>query len=186
MAQRLLTRWWRTAGPPDRFGIWLDQHLVMPSKTEARRYRIDGAPDEFLSWVESDQPSTDVAATPPTDATCEVFTFDLVRDAGVAPAQATRWLYVVHTDIPADVVDDYNAWYDHEHLPRLVAVPGIERARRYVAAADVSPRYLTAYDLSIKDAFESPQGLVARKTLWTAKMRSLFQNTRRKMCVLTS
>jgi len=34
------------------------------------------------------------------------------------------------------------------------------------------------------DAFESPAGLAARKTPWTAKMRSLFQNTRRSMCQL--
>ena len=94
------------------------------------------------------------------------------------------WLYLVHTDIPADIIDDYNAWYDREHLPRLVRVPGVERARRYVADPGLSPRYLTAYDLSIKGAFESPEGLKARKTPWTERMRSLFQNTRRKMCIL--
>jgi hypothetical protein len=99
-------------------------------------------------------------------------------------ASPAPWLYLVHTDIPADIVDDYNAWYDQEHLPRLVGVPGVERARRYVADPGLSPRYLTAYDLSIKDAFESPEGLKARKTPWTERMRSLFQNTRRKMCIL--
>jgi hypothetical protein len=50
------------------------------------------------------------------------------------------WLYIVHTDIPADVVADYNAWYDEEHLPRLVGVPGVERARRFVADDQQSPR----------------------------------------------
>jgi hypothetical protein len=57
--------------------------------------------------------------------------------------------------MPADVVADYNAWYDEEHLPRLVGVPGVERARRFIADGQQSPRYLTAYDLSIKDAFEN-------------------------------
>jgi hypothetical protein len=69
------------------------------------------------------------------------------------------WLYIVHTDIPADVVAHYNAWYDQDHLPRLIGVPGIERAWRFAADNQQSPRYLTAYDLSIKDAFESPEGL---------------------------
>jgi hypothetical protein len=49
----------------------------------------------------------------------------------------------------------------------LLACLEWERARRYVAGAHLSPRYLTAYDLSIKDAFESPEGLKARKTPWT-------------------
>ena len=72
---------------------------------------------------------------------------------------------------------------DNEHLPRLVTVPGVIRARRYAAVAG-NPKYLTAYELTDKDAFESPEGLKARKTPWTAKMRSLFQNTRRSMCKL--
>jgi hypothetical protein len=149
------------------------------------RYRIDGSADEHLLWIEaqtgrdSGWPTVELAPS-----AGEIFSFDLARDVGARLTSPAPWLYTVHTDIPADVVDDYNAWYDEEHLPRLVGVPGIERARRYVADGNSSPRYLTAYDLSIKDAFESPAGLVARKTPWTERMRSLFQNTRRKMCAL--
>jgi hypothetical protein len=106
-----------------------------------------------------------------------------MRDVGRAPEQDTPWLYLVHTDIPDHIVDEYNEWYDKEHLPRLVTVPGVVRARRYTAVSG-SPRYLTAYELTDRDAFESPEGLKARKTPWTEKMRSLFQNTRRSMCRL--
>jgi hypothetical protein len=111
----------------------------------------------------------------------ERMNFRLVRDVGKVPAQDTPWLYLVQTDIPDDVVAEYNEWYDKEHLPRLVTVPGVVRARRYVATTG-GPKYLTAYELLDKDAFESPAGLQARKTPWTEKMRSLFQNTRRRMC----
>ena len=62
-------------------------------------------------------------------------------------------------------------------------MPGVVRARRYTATSG-NPRYLTAYELTDPDAFESPEGLKARKTPWTAKMRSLFFNTRRRMCRL--
>jgi hypothetical protein len=118
-----------------------------------------------------------------SDERGEVFTLTLARDAGARLMTPSPWLpYIVHTDIPADVVADYNAWYDEEHLPRLVGVPGVERARRFVADGQRSLRYLTAYDLSIRDAFESSEGLRARKTPWTERMRSLFKNTRRK-CV---
>ena len=110
--------------------------------------------------------------------------FDLVREAGRVPELATPWLYLVHTDIPEEVVEDYNAWYDREHLPRLVSVPGVVRARRYVAAAG-QPKYLTAYELCERDAFDSPAGLQARKTPWTEKMRALFYNTRRHLCRLS-
>jgi hypothetical protein len=95
----------------------------------------------------------------------------------------TPWVYLVHTDIAPDLLDEYNAWYGEEHLPRLVKVPGILRARRFTATAG-APRYLTAYDLTDRDAFESPEGLIARKTPWTERMRSQFTNTRRIMCKL--
>ncbi len=173
--------------------VWLHGADVRPfdrrisaASSEERifRYRVDSGAEEHLLWIESQGGSSNwrnIDAVLPSE---EVFTFDLARDVGVKLQSPAPWLYIVHTDIPADVVDDYNAWYDDEHLPRLVGVPGVERARRYVADTDLSPRYLTAYDLSIKDAFESPEGLKARKTPWTERMRSLFQNTRRKMCVL--
>jgi hypothetical protein len=189
MAQRLMTMWWRTPGSSDQFGGWLDRHLSPVSGVTIRRYDVDGG--EVLSWIEDAAGSESgfsnirsVLSNAP--ASHEDFVFDLVRDVGRSSTPPTRWLYTVHTDIPAEIVADYNAWYDEEHLPRLVTVPGVLRARRYVADGGVSPRYLTAYDLSIRDAFESPEGLKARKTPWTERMRSLFANTRRKMCALAT
>ena len=73
----------------------------------------------------------------------------LARDVGARLTTPSPWLYIVHTDIPEEVVADYNGWYAEEHLPRLVGVPGVERARRFVADGEQSPRYLTAYDPSI-------------------------------------
>jgi hypothetical protein len=174
---RLTIVWFRGAAAPDLSSV--------SSAACTHRYRVDGSTDENLLWVEvhgrqeTGRPGSELSLP-----RGEMFTFDLVRDVGVTLTSPAPWLYLVHTDIPADIVDDYNAWYDQEHLPRLVGVPGVERARRYVADPGLSPRYLTAYDLSIKDAFESPEGLKARKTPWTERMRSLFQNTRRMMCIL--
>ena len=173
-----MTLWHRGAAAPE-----LGRRIPAGrSGAIVHRYSVDGGEEQHLLWVETQGGGSEgMKANLPAG---EIFTFDLARDVGVAAASPPPWLYIVHTDIPADVVDDYNAWYDQEHLPRLVTVPGVDRARRYVATGELRPRYLTAYDLSIKDAFETPQGLVARKTPWTERMRSLFQNTRRKMCTL--
>jgi hypothetical protein len=191
MAHRLMTTWWRTSGSSDQLGGWLDRYLSPVSGFTIRRYHVEGAADELLSWIEDtggfESDLSDIQTVlSSAPASKEGFAFDLVRDVGMPPTPATPWLYIVHTDIPPEIVTDYNAWYDEEHLPRLVTVPGVVRARRYVADEGVSPRYLTAYDLSIRDAFESSEGLKARKTPWTERMRSLFQNTRRKMCKLAT
>jgi hypothetical protein len=126
---------------------------------------------EHLVWVETAQA---VPAVPGG----EFQTFKLERDVGDAGQTAPSWIYLVQTDIPDDIVAEYTQWYDVEHLPRLVTVPGILRARRY-EAIEAQPRYLTAYDLSDVNAFESPAGLVARKTPWTERMRSKFMNAQR-------
>jgi hypothetical protein len=183
IVNRLTAVWYRGASAP---GL---QRLdpVGSSETVVHRYRVDGDAEENMLWIEGFNDSHYVFERAKDElllSSAEIFTFELARDVGIISASPTPWLYIVHTDIPPDIVDDYNSWYDKEHLPRLVGVPGVERARRYIADGGISPRYLTAYNLSIKDAFESPAGLYARKTAWTEKMRSLFKNTRRKMCVL--
>ena len=193
--------------PADReeeFNAWYDlEHLAqvvaLPGFVSGRRYRCDEAPIRYLAWYDTvdEKVETGVAfqrlIAEPTPWSRrmrrlygdrrERFNFRLMRDVGRAPAGDTPWLYLVHTDIPDHIVGEYNEWYDKEHLPRLVTVPGVVRARRYTAVSG-SPRYLTAYELTDKNAFETPEGLQARKTPWTEKMRSLFQNTRRSMCRL--
>ena len=193
--------------PPEReeeFNDWYDlEHLAqvvaLPGFVSARRYRCDEAPLKFLAWYDTVDANVEpgphfqqlVARPTPWSQRMrrlygdrrERFNFRLMRDVGRAAAADTPWLYLVHTDIPDDIVEEYNEWYDEEHLPRLVTVPGVIRARRYTAVSG-SPRYLTAYELTDRNAFESPEGLKARKTPWTEKMRSLFQNTRRSMCKL--
>jgi hypothetical protein len=177
----------------------LRQVVSLPGFVRGRRYRVDDAPLKYLAWYETLDESIERGAdfqslvehpTPWSQRMRKLYadkrermSFKLMRDVGRVSISDTPWLYIVHTDIPDNIVDEYNRWYDEEHLPRLVTVPGVVRARRYTAVSG-NPRYLTAYELTDCHAFESPEGLQARKTPWTAKMRSLFHNTRRRMCKL--
>jgi len=110
---RLTILWFRGAAASD-----LDRPLRLTSRaTRMHRYRVDGGTDENLAWIEAgDRREMENALSELSLPTGELFTFDLVRDLGVSSASPGRWLYLVHTDIPADIVDDYNAWYDQEHL----------------------------------------------------------------------
>lgn len=205
-ANALITVWLDVA--PEReeeFNDWyqlehIPQVVGLPGFVSGRRYKADDAPLKYLAWYDTADESVETGpdfqriVSHPTPwsqrmrrfygENRERMNFRLMCDVGRVPEQDTPWLYIVHTDIPGHIVDEYNAWYDKEHLPRLVSVPGVVRARRYAAVTASGPKYLTAYELTDRDAFESPAGLQARKTPWTAKMRSLFQNTRRRMCRL--
>jgi hypothetical protein len=50
--------------------------------------------------------------------------------------------------------DEFNAWYDNEHIPERAAVPGFLSALRYVCRSGF-PRYLAVYDLEHADVLKS-------------------------------
>ncbi|PCJ87515.1 MAG: hypothetical protein COA52_14025 [Hyphomicrobiales bacterium] len=66
----------------------------------------------------------------------------------------TKGMLLVMMDPPAALEEELNAWYDTEHLPERLAVPGIETAIRYVCDSG-GPKYLALYDLSSPDILES-------------------------------
>ena len=63
-----------------------------------------------------------------------------------------RHLLIVHGNARDDRDDELNAWYDGEHLPDVLAVPGFVRATRYVAQPSVHGelpeyKYLAIYEI---------------------------------------
>jgi hypothetical protein len=55
---------------------------------------------------------------------------------------------------PLALDEEFNAWYDLEHVPERKAVPGVETALRYSAIRGV-PAYLAMYDLSSAAVLET-------------------------------
>jgi len=59
-----------------------------------------------------------------------------------------RGLLLTITEPPAQMEEEFNAWYDTEHLAERLAIPGFRSARRWVA--DCAPgegKYLATYEL---------------------------------------
>ena len=48
-------------------------------------------------------------------------------------AQKGRGIFMVYVDIDTQHVQEFNKWYNEEHLPELLSVPGILSAARYEA-----------------------------------------------------
>ena len=73
---------------------------------------------------------------------------------------------IVWTDIPPTIEDEFNAWYDHEHLPdRILRMPGFLRGRRYqlVSTTAGAPKYLTYYNLQNTAFMMSPAHTALRR-----------------------
>jgi hypothetical protein len=49
-----------------------------------------------------------------------------------------RGLLLTMTEPPPAMEEEFNAWYDREHLPERLSIPGFRSARRWVADCDAS------------------------------------------------
>jgi hypothetical protein len=75
---------------------------------------------------------------------------------------------------PSTLEEEFNAWYDTEHIAERLAVPGFETALRYVCIAG-APRYLAMYDLASPEVLSSPAYLkvgFANASPWTKRVTS--------------
>jgi hypothetical protein len=52
---------------------------------------------------------------------------------------------------------DYHDWYDNEHGPARLAVPGVVGGYRYQALDDLTPRWLALYELSGTEVLDSAE-----------------------------
>ena len=75
---------------------------------------------------------------------------------------------------PPAFEEEFNAWYDTEHLPERVAIPGFESGLRYVCVAGF-PRYFAMYDTQTPDVLNSPAYLrvsLEQSSPWTKRVTS--------------
>lgn len=62
-----------------------------------------------------------------------------------------RGLLLTLTEPPAGMEEEFNAWYDQEHLPERLAIPGFRSARRWVRGKT----YLATYELDAPGVLQS-------------------------------
>ena len=59
-----------------------------------------------------------------------------------AQALVTVWLHVA-----PEHDEEFNAWYNTEHINQMIGLPGVVGARRYVCE-EQKPKYLAWYDVA--------------------------------------
>ncbi len=64
-----------------------------------------------------------------------------------------HWVNLIEVNCDPAREDEYNAWYEREHVPDILATPGFVRVRRYVAREqrDGRGKYLVISDIETDD-----------------------------------
>ena len=82
-----------------------------------------------------------------------------------------RGLLMVYTDVAPEQDDEFNRWYNEEHIPERLAIPGVLNAARYMAVQG-GPKYLACYELDEPEAWHSEpwQHWLKNPTEWSQRM----------------
>lgn len=83
-----------------------------------------------------------------------------------------RGLLLTMVEPPPAMEEEFNAWYDSEHLAERLAIPGFRSARRWVGdGARGEGKYLATYELDSPGVLESPAYLARYKnqTPWSRR-----------------
>ncbi|MBJ9665759.1 DUF4286 family protein [Burkholderia gladioli] len=94
------------------------------------------------------------------------------------PGQLCIW-----TDTDPRTEDDFNAWYDREHMQERVAIPGFSHARRFLASDGATRRYLALYETVSLDVFrgEAYRQAFAQQTEWSLRSFERMRDNQRRV-----
>jgi hypothetical protein len=176
------------------FNRWYDEeHLVeragIPGFLGARRYvSLQGTPKYFALYdtvdaqVLQSDPYLKVLnnASPWTQRIRPHFQnfvrneYELILTLGTIPERASPYVLLVRMGIPPEHEDEFNDWYNTDHVPALAGVSGVYGVRRYRATAG-SPAYLAMYELAEANVRTTDAWRRAADSPWTLRMRRLYR-----------
>ncbi len=166
----------------DEFNRWYnEEHLAdqlsVPGFLSAARYEaVEGGPKHLACYelesaevMESDaqkellrNPSEwtrrisyqDMATTFILHVYDMVYPFELTP--GVAESDMAAALQVGRYDIPLEIEDEFNDWYNTIYVPNYEKVPGCTRGRRYRSVRG-DPKYAVVYEFEHENVSKSPE-----------------------------
>jgi len=93
---------------------------------------------------------------------------------------------LIWTDIAPEKEEDFNQWYDTEHMQERASIPGFQWSRRY--RSETAPRpYLALYRTDTLHVFSSASYRQAfeNQTQWSVRNFSAMFNTNRRVNAVT-
>ena len=188
--------------PPDEaaFNAWYDEEhvplrLAVPGFLNGRRYRAHDGAEQLAKYLALyDLTDTEVMKSDafrqvretPTDWTKKmrplfrntaIGVYRQIFSHGTRPAKDADFVLTVRLNTPAEKENEFKEWYNVDHVPALVGVPGVYCARRYVAV-EGDPKYLAVYEMNDARVPKTPEWDKARNSEWTLKIRPHLKDGR--------
>lgn len=91
-----------------------------------------------------------------------------------SPANAGG-VILVSMDVDAEREDEFNDWYNTEHIPLFLKVPSVISARRFHALSG-KPAYVALYHVDHTAVYSTPTWMAANTTPWILRLRRFQRN----------
>ncbi len=88
-----------------------------------------------------------------------------------------KGMLVTFTEVAGEHEEEFNEWYNREHVDERVFMPGFKRARRYLAADDrAKVKYFATYETDTVRDLCAPEymKLLGDQSPWSKKVMALF------------
>lgn len=177
-------------GEESEFDAWYaEEHVPLRMRvpgflSAVRGYAVQGEPSHLVVYYLE---SRDILSTPeyedvrnnPSSRTTHMldnvaaftrYIGDEISDTGAA--SSGRYLYLVTFGVPEDFQEEFDAWYERDHLPHLMSNEAWIRCRRYniVESDPVGVTRAAVHELTDLSALDSPEREQARATPWRARL----------------
>ena len=86
-------------------------------------------------------------------------------------------MLMTFTEVAPEDENEFNEWYNREHIDERVSMPGFHRARRYIATdADARMKYFASYETETAQDLAHPDYMarLASQTEWSQKVMAGF------------
>ena len=89
-------------------------------------------------------------------------------------------LLVVRVDVRPEDEAELNRWYDTEHVPERLAMPGFRSATRY-GSAERPGRYLAVYELDHPTVATGPEYMAQPQSAWATDVMARWTSWERSV-----
>jgi hypothetical protein len=99
-----------------------------------------------------------------------------INPGGRPSPETAGGVILVSMNVDPSREEEFNDWYNMEHIPHFNRLAGVITARRF-RAIEGSPRYVALYHVENTDIYATPGWMAANETPWILRMRR-FQHDR--------
>ena len=92
-----------------------------------------------------------------------------IRPGGRPSPDEAGGLCISAMEVDPAIEDEFNEWYNEEHMPLMDAVPGTLAARRFRATGGL-PRYVAVYHLESPEVYMQRSWYEANQTPWIRRI----------------